>query len=330
MKPRKRIKRATRLPTWRAGRTDDVLPGVDLLSTRSMLDAADGFEQPAGAPGKKKGGILKALRRAPSNVAAKPSRAAKSRYITAADVLADLPPPEIAKKFRIDPVKKAFIAPPFSDHLFADALSLSLHSIAARKILRDPSILRRAQRTLERWMAKHRPAPGPFVEWLRILAGTPDEIAAVALSMTEEATRLRSSSPLGCLLTPDERAAAYAVFGKNLPNTHRTKALNAFLADWERRHGAFTAGELRAAAASIESSKVRASSEARRTRKPKAFARILAQAIKTFGSQDNAEAWLNSPVVSLEMKRPIDLLATTKGAKLVETILGRIEYGTYS
>jgi hypothetical protein len=303
-------------------------PGVDPLSNRSMLDAADGCEQPAGAPGKKKGGILTALRRAPSTVVAKPSRAAKSRYIT--DVLADLPPPQIAKKVRADPVKKAFIAPPFSDHLFADALSLSLHSIAARKILNDPSILKRAQRTLDRWLAKHRPAPEPFVEWRRILAGTPDEVAAVALSMTEVATRLRSSSPLGCLLTPEERAAAYAVFGKSLPNGHRTKALGAFLTDWEQKHGAFTAEELRAAAASIESPKPRASASARRAGKPKAFVRMLALATKTFGSQDAAEAWLNSPAMSLGMKRPIDLLVTTEGAQQVETILGRIDSGTYT
>jgi putative toxin-antitoxin system antitoxin component (TIGR02293 family) len=57
---------------------------------------------------------------------------------------------------------------------------------------------------------------------------------------------------------------------------------------------------------------------------------MLAQAIKTFGSKDNAEAWLNSPVISLGMKRPIDLLVTTEGAQQVETILGRIESGTYT
>jgi hypothetical protein len=37
------------------------------------------------------------------------------------------------------------------------------------------------------------------------------------MSLTEEATRLRSSSPLGCLLKPSERAALYALLGKNSP-----------------------------------------------------------------------------------------------------------------
>jgi hypothetical protein len=111
---------------------------------------------------------------------------------------------------------KAQIAPPFSDHLFRDAMSLCLHAIAARKILRDPSILEQAQITLQLWLSKQRPAPKPFIEWKRILAGTPQEIAAVALSMTEEATRLRSSSPLGFLLTHSERAEVFAIFGKTL------------------------------------------------------------------------------------------------------------------
>jgi uncharacterized protein (DUF2384 family) len=259
-------------------------------SNRPMLGAAEeSGEERAKALGvfldewEDKHGALTAaeLRRAAQDLESR--RHPTPRYRTAREVLADVPPPELARKLRIDVAKKASIAPPFSDHMFADALSLSLHSIAARKILREPSCIEKAQRTLERWLEKHRRAPEPFAEWQRILTGTPQEIAAVALSMTEEAIRLRSSSPLACLVTPKERAGIYAVFGKT-------------------------------------------TSEA----KPKTFARILAQATKTFGSEDAAEAWLNSPVMSLEMKRPIDLLATTEGAQQVETALGRIEYGTYT
>jgi hypothetical protein len=404
----------------------------------------------AGATAEEKGGILKALRRAPPGAVPRPSRAAKRRYVTAADVLADLAPPEIARKLRVkDEAKKAPIAPTFSSHLFSDALSLSLHAVIARKILHDPSILERARSTLERWLSNQRPAPKPFVEWRRILTGTPQEIAAVALSMTEEAIRLRSSSPLGCLLKNEERAAVYAAFGKlgsltdlreelravargersasSIPTTtasarlaavieRRRRAqqaqraevlsiaskmktqglpddliaravdlsqefegilklmrmwrdepelsereptvatiqevindcakveaskqligagahaetLGAFLDDWERAHGRFTDDELRAAAALVDDPKPRASSSAGKAGKPKKFARILAQAIKTFGSQDAAEAWLNSPAMSLEMKRPIDLMSTTEGAQLVEDILGRIDAGVFT
>jgi len=109
----------------------------------------------------------------------------------------------------------------------------------------------------------------------------------------------------------------------------RAEAPGAFLAYWEHEQGAFTADELRAAAAWIEGPRSRASS-AGKAGKPRNFARILSQAMKTFGSKDAAEAWLNSPVMSLGMKRPIDQLATTEGAQLVEDLLGRIDAGVFA
>jgi len=347
-----------KFPTWRGRRTNSLMvPGVDPLSNRSMLDAADGFERPADTPGKKKGGVSKARRRAPPAGLPQPSWPAKSRYVTAADVLADLPPPEIARKLRVKDVRNEarrktvdvestvanwnrFAAEhgsfvdglSYSDHGLHDVLSVVLNTLAARTILDNPLLIETARNTLERWISRQMQALQALLEWRDILAGTPQQIAAVAMSLTEEATRLRSSSPLGTVLTPRERSAIFGVFGKTTPEGTgaRAEALGAFVVDWEQEHGAFTAGELRAAAASTESPKPRASSAARRTMKSKAFARILAQAIKTFGSKDNAEAWLNSPAISLGMKRPIDLLVTTEGAQQVETILGRIESGTYT
>jgi hypothetical protein len=121
----------------------------------------------------------------------------KHRYVTAKDVLADLAPPEIARKLRVVNVaKKAAGAPRYSSHMFFDAQSVAIHALAARKILSDPSLIERVRSTLERWISKQTPAPPPFIEWRHILRGTPQEIAAVALSLTEEATRPRSSSPL--------------------------------------------------------------------------------------------------------------------------------------
>jgi putative toxin-antitoxin system antitoxin component (TIGR02293 family) len=60
------------------------------------------------------------------------------------------------------------------------------------------------------------------------------------------------------------------------------------------------------------------------------FAEILAQATKVLGSQEEAEQWLQRPAMALDQQRPIDLLATPAGAELVETLLGRIEYGVYT
>jgi hypothetical protein len=102
----------------------------------------------------------------------------------------------------------------YSDHMFADVLSVASHGLIAHKILNDPSLIKRARNTLEQWISKEQLVPQPLIEWRQILAGTPQEIAALALSLTEDATRLRSSSPLVSLLTQRERAAVRALFGK--------------------------------------------------------------------------------------------------------------------
>jgi putative toxin-antitoxin system antitoxin component (TIGR02293 family) len=60
------------------------------------------------------------------------------------------------------------------------------------------------------------------------------------------------------------------------------------------------------------------------------FAEILAKATEVFGSREEAEQWLERPAIGLEQRRPIDLLATPAGVKLVEEFLDRIEYGVYA
>lgn len=59
------------------------------------------------------------------------------------------------------------------------------------------------------------------------------------------------------------------------------------------------------------------------------FAEILAQATRVFGTQEEAERWLQSSVLSLGRRRPIDLLATPTGIEMVETLLVQLEYGVY-
>ena len=60
------------------------------------------------------------------------------------------------------------------------------------------------------------------------------------------------------------------------------------------------------------------------------FAEVLAKATSVFGSQIEAEQWLERPAVGLEQRRPIDLLATQPGVEIVETFLRRLEYGVYT
>ena len=60
------------------------------------------------------------------------------------------------------------------------------------------------------------------------------------------------------------------------------------------------------------------------------FAEILAKATDIFGSQAEAEQWLERPAVALDQRRPIDLLGTPAGVELVEDHLDRLEYGVYA
>jgi putative toxin-antitoxin system antitoxin component (TIGR02293 family) len=57
---------------------------------------------------------------------------------------------------------------------------------------------------------------------------------------------------------------------------------------------------------------------------------ILARVTRVLGSQEEVEQWLGRPAIGLNRQRPIDLLTTPAGAKLVETYLGRLEYGVYT
>lgn len=101
----------------------------------------------------------------------------------------------------------------YSDHQRLDARSLAMHCLIARKLLANPALIAQARSTLVRWRAQAgEPVPSYFIEWGRVLEGSPEEIAAFLASMREDATRLRQSSPFANLLTPEERATIYEAF----------------------------------------------------------------------------------------------------------------------
>jgi len=60
------------------------------------------------------------------------------------------------------------------------------------------------------------------------------------------------------------------------------------------------------------------------------FAELLAKATVVFGAQDEAEQWFERPAIGLNQKRPIDLLTTPAGVKVVEDHLERLAYGVYA
>ena len=60
------------------------------------------------------------------------------------------------------------------------------------------------------------------------------------------------------------------------------------------------------------------------------FAEVLAHATRVFGSQAEAEQWLGRPTIGLDHRKPIDLLRTHPGTRLVSEYLTRIEHGVYT
>jgi putative toxin-antitoxin system antitoxin component (TIGR02293 family) len=60
------------------------------------------------------------------------------------------------------------------------------------------------------------------------------------------------------------------------------------------------------------------------------MARVYASAVEMIGDEDKAIEWLRTSNRALGGEKPLDLLDTDTGARMVEDILGRIAYGVYS
>ena len=56
-------------------------------------------------------------------------------------------------------------------------------------------------------------------------------------------------------------------------------------------------------------------------------ARIISDALETFGSQEKALTWLRRGCAPLQGDAPLDLLDTEEGAREVEHLIGRIAHG---
>jgi putative toxin-antitoxin system antitoxin component (TIGR02293 family) len=60
------------------------------------------------------------------------------------------------------------------------------------------------------------------------------------------------------------------------------------------------------------------------------MARVYANAVEMMGDREKAIGWLGTPNRALGGDRPLDLLDTDTGARMVEDVLGRVAYGVYS
>lgn len=101
----------------------------------------------------------------------------------------------------------------YSDQRILDARSLAMHCMIARKISENPRLLEKAKNNLARWRTKTTgPQPQYLKEWAEILERPWPEIANLITEMSDEATRLRSSSPFAGVLSQQERNRIYAAF----------------------------------------------------------------------------------------------------------------------
>ncbi len=102
----------------------------------------------------------------------------------------------------------------YSDHRILDARSLAMHCKIAQKISREPELLDVARQNLARWSQKSAGEnPRYLEEWQKILDRPWMEIAAFITSISDDAIRLRSSSPFAGVLSAEERKRIYEAFG---------------------------------------------------------------------------------------------------------------------
>ncbi|MEO6847715.1 MAG: hypothetical protein ABI443_09145 [Chthoniobacterales bacterium] len=91
-----------------------------------------------------------------------------------------------------------------------DERSLELHELVADKLARNPALLERAQANLSRWLSA-RPDELALQEWQEILSRLQlQDVIGLLRSGTEDAARLRQSSPFVGILSSDERHTIFA------------------------------------------------------------------------------------------------------------------------
>ena len=79
-----------------------------------------------------------------------------------------------------------------------DYRSLELHRLVASKLKENPQLILKAMENIERWKAQNS-FPQPYLDdWLNHIKQGMDHLFVFMLSETDEAQRLRSSSPFVC------------------------------------------------------------------------------------------------------------------------------------
>ena len=89
-------------------------------------------------------------------------------------------------------------------HARIDARSLAMHRAISDKVRRNPRLLDAARENIRRWRRQGVDVAA-FAEWEAILSRGMEETVRVMTDPSEEAARLRHSTPFTGVLTPEER-----------------------------------------------------------------------------------------------------------------------------
>jgi hypothetical protein len=88
-----------------------------------------------------------------------------------------------------------------------------MHALIAQKIERDPGLLSIPRRNLSRWKARWQDAAPTWLdEWQRVVEQPWPVIASLITELSENATRLRQSTPFAGVLTASERKRIHEAF----------------------------------------------------------------------------------------------------------------------
>ena len=88
-----------------------------------------------------------------------------------------------------------------------DAFTLAFHRQAVTRLCQQPELLEQALQTLARWeVQRGATASDPYLQrWKELLKQGPNAIEVQVCQQTQEAATLRNVSPLGFVLSANER-----------------------------------------------------------------------------------------------------------------------------
>ena len=99
-------------------------------------------------------------------------------------------------------------------HALAEERSLALHRLVAARLREDPELVEAARERVHGWLRERSVAARWAREWLEILEGPLDAMAAVLTDPGEHSRQLRQTSPFAGVLDPKTRWESWRSVGE--------------------------------------------------------------------------------------------------------------------